>query len=438
MIDRYTRPQMKAVWEPAHKLETWLKVEILICEALTEQGVIPKSALRRIKKKATVNLKRASRLERRVKHDVIAFLTAVAEKVGPEGRFLHLGATSSDILDTSLAILLREATDLLILDMERLQKALKEKAFKYKFTLMIGRSHGMHGEPITFGFKMALWYQDITYHLARLKQAKEEVSYGKVSGAMGTFAHLGPRVEEYVCRKAGLKPALISSQIIQREHYAYYCLILSLIASTLDKFATEIRHLQRTEVREAEEHFTEGQKGSSAMPHKRNPIVCENVSGLSRLVRANAMAALENIPLWHERDISHSSVERVILPDSTILLDFVLTRMAEVMESLRVYPENMLRNLNLTEGLIYSQRILLELSLRGASREAAYQAVQRHAMAAQRDPRLSFLDRLKSDSWIGHYVSAKELKRLFDPNHYLRHLDQVYDRVFKEQVLLEK
>jgi len=363
---------------------------------------------------------------------VIAFLTAVAEKVGPEGRFLHLGATSSDILDTSLAILLREATDLLILDMERLQKALKEKAFKYKFTLMIGRSHGMHAEPITFGFKMALWYQDITYHLARLKQAKEEVSYGKVSGAMGTFAHLGPRVEEYVCRKAGLKPALISSQIIQREHYAYYSLILSLIASTLDKFATEIRHLQRTEVREAEEHFTEGQKGSSAMPHKRNPIVCENVSGLSRLVRANAMAALENIPLWHERDISHSSVERVILPDSTILLDFVLTRMAEVMESLRVYPENMLRNLNLTEGLIYSQRILLELSLRGASREAAYQAVQRHAMAAQRDPRLSFLDRLKSDSWIGHYVSAKELKRFFDPNYYLRHLDQVYDRVFKE------
>ena len=431
MIDRYSRPQMKAVWESAHKLETWLKVEILICEALTEQGVIPKAALSRIKKKATVNLKRASRLERRVKHDVIAFLTAVAEKVGPEGRFLHLGVTSSDILDTSLAMLLREATDLLILDMERLQKALKEKAFKYKLTLMIGRSHGVHAEPITFGFKMALWYQDITYQLARLKQAKEEVSYGKISGAMGTFAHLGPRVEEYVCRKAGLKPALISSQIIQREHHAYYILMLSLIASTLDKFATEIRHLQRTEVREVEEHFTEGQKGSSAMPHKRNPIVCENVSGLARLIRANAMAAMENIPLWHERDISHSSVERVILPDSTILLDFMLTRMAEVMESLRIYPENMLRNINLTEGLIYSQRILLELTLRGASREAAYQVVQRHAMAAQREPRHSFLDRMRSDPWIGNYLSAKELKRLFDPHHYLRYLDQIYDRVFK-------
>jgi adenylosuccinate lyase len=432
MIDRYARPQMKAVWETAHKLETWLKVELLICEALAERGVIPKSALSKIKKKATVDLKRASRLEQRVKHDVIAFLTAVSEKVGPEGRYLHLGATSSDILDTSLEILLCEAADLLILDMERLRAVLKEKALKHKLTLMIGRSHGVHAEPITFGFKMALWYQDITYHLERLQQAKEGVSYGKISGAMGTFAHLGPMVEEYVCRKSGLKPAPISSQIIQREQHAHYLLVLSLIASTLDKFATEIRHLQRTEVREVEEHFAEGQKGSSAMPHKRNPIVCENISGLARLVRSNAVAALENIPLWHERDISHSSVERVILPDSTIVLDFMLTRMTEVLESLLIYPENMLKNLNLTGGLIYSQRVLLELTLRSASREAAYRAVQRHAMAVQREPRLSFLDRLKSDPWIGRYLDSKELERLFDPHYYLRHLDQIYDRVFKE------
>ncbi len=432
MIDRYTRPLMKAIWEPAHKLETWLKVELLICEALAEQGMIPKSAMQKIKKKAVVDLKRASRLEQRVKHDVIAFLTAVAEKVGPEGRFLHLGATSSDILDTSLAILLREAADLLILDLERLRTALKEKAFKHKLTLMIGRSHGVHAEPITFGFKMALWYQDVTRHLARLKQAKEEVSYGKISGAMGTFAHLGPAVEEYVCRRTGLKPAPISSQIIQREHHAHFLMILSLIASTLDKFATEIRHLQRTEVREVEEPFTEGQKGSSAMPHKRNPIFCESISGLARLVRSYALAALENIPLWHERDISHSSVERVILPDSTILLDFMVNRMTEVLESLIIYPENMLKNLNLTGGILYSQRVLLELTLRGASREAAYQAVQRHAMAAWKDPRVSFLDRLKKDAWIGRYIGSKEMERLFDPTYYLRYLDQIYDRVFKE------
>ncbi|HXC62418.1 MAG TPA: adenylosuccinate lyase, partial [Nitrospiria bacterium] len=342
MIDRYTRPQMKAVWEPAHKLETWLKVELLICEALAEQGVIPKPAMRNIKKKAVVDLKRASRLEQLVKHDVIAFLTAVAEKVGPEGRFLHLGATSSDILDTSLAILLREAADLLISDLERLRSALKEKAFKHKRTLMIGRSHGIHGEPITFGFKMALWYQDVTRQLVRLKQAKEEVSYGKISGAMGTFAHLDPAVEEYVCRRTGLKPAPISSQIIQREQHAHFLMVLSLIAGTLEKFATEIRHLQRTEVREVEEPFTDGQKGSSAMPHKRNPIFSENITGLARLVRSYALAAMENISLWHERDISHSSVERVILPDSTILLDFMLSRMTEVLEPLVVYPENML------------------------------------------------------------------------------------------------
>jgi adenylosuccinate lyase len=432
VIDRYTRPQMKAVWESAHKLETWLKVELLICEALTERGVIPKAAMQKIRKKAAVDLRRASRLEQQVKHDVIAFLTAVAEKVGPEGRFLHLGATSSDILDTSLAILLREASDLLISDMVRLRAVLKEKAFKYKHTLMIGRSHGIHGEPITFGFKMALWYQDITRHLERLKQAKEEISYGKISGAMGTFAHLDPTVEEYVCRHAGLKPASISSQIIPREQHAYFLVVLALIAGTLDKFATEIRHLQRTEVREAEEPFTEGQKGSSAMPHKRNPIYSENITGLARLVRSYSQAALENIPLWHERDISHSSVERVILPDSTILLDFMLDRMTEVLESLVVYPDNMLRNLKLTGGVIYSQRVLLELALRGAKREDAYRAVQKNAMAAQKDPQISFLNRLKKDPWIVRYISSKEMEKLFDPTYYIRHLDRIYDRVFKE------
>jgi adenylosuccinate lyase len=388
--------------------------------------------MQKIRKKAVVDLNRASRLERLVKHDVIAFLTAVAEKVGPEGRFLHLGATSSDILDTSLAVLLCEATDLLIADLARLREVLKEKAYKHKHTLMIGRSHGVHGEPITFGFKMALWYQDITRHLERLKQAREEISYGKISGAMGTFAHLKPAVEEYVCRRLGLKPSPVSSQIIPREQHALFMTVISLIASTLDKFATEIRHLQRTEVREAEEPFTEGQKGSSAMPHKRNPIYSENITGLARLVRSYVQAALENIPLWHERDISHSSVERVILPDSTILLNFMLNRMTEVLESLVVYPDSMLRNLNLTGGIIYSQRILLELTLRGAKREAAYRAVQKNAMAALKDPGRSFLDRLKKDPWIVRYISTKEMDKFFDPAYYVRRLDQIYDRVFKE------
>ncbi|HEY5594332.1 MAG TPA: adenylosuccinate lyase, partial [Nitrospiria bacterium] len=327
MIDRYTLPGMKAVWEPRHKLETWLRIELLACEALARRGDIPKEAVAVIRKKAMIDVRRMEQIERVVKHDVIAFLTMLMEQVGPEGRFIHMGLTSSDVLDTSLAILMQEAADLIVRDLERLRDVLRRRAMEFKKTVMVGRSHGIHGEPITFGFKLALWYTETQRNLERMQQAKETIGYGKLSGAMGTYAHLHPSVEEYVCQKCGLKPAPISSQIIQRDRHAHYLTTLALIASSVDKFATEIRHLQRTEVLEVEEFFSKGQKGSSAMPHKRNPIGAENLSGLARIVRSNAQAAMENVALWHERDISHSSVERVIIPDSTILVDYILSRL---------------------------------------------------------------------------------------------------------------
>ena len=384
MIDRYALPKMKGVWEIRHKLETWLRIELLVCEALVHHGDIPKEALSVIRKKAKINPKRMEKIEEVVKHDVIAFLTMISEQVGPAARYIHLGLTSSDILDTALALQMQEAADLIIKDLERLMQVLERRAMEFKRTIMVGRSHGIHGEPMTFGLKLALWYDEAWRNLARMREAKETTRYGKLSGAMGTYAHLSPSVEEFVCRKVGLIPAPVSNQIIQRDRHAHYMMTLALIASSIDKVATEIRHLQRTEVLEAEEYFSKGQKGSSAMPHKRNPISAENLSGLARVVRANAQAALENVALWHERDISHSSVERVIIPDSTILVDYMLNRLSGMMENLLVYPKTMLANLERTGGLIYSQRLLLELTQRGAPREKAYEAVQAQAMAAWR------------------------------------------------------
>ena len=429
MIDRYTLPGMKAVWEPRHKLETWLRIELLACEALARRGDIPKEAVAVIRKKAKIDVRRMEEIEQVVKHDVIAFLTMLTEQVGPEGRFIHMGLTSSDVLDTSLAILMQEAADLIVRDLERLRDVLRRRAMEFKKTVMVGRSHGIHGEPITFGFKLALWYTETQRNLERMQQAKETIGYGKLSGAMGTYAHLHPSVEEYVCQKCGLKPAPISSQIIQRDRHAHYLTVLALIASSVDKFATEIRHLQRTEVLEVEEFFSKGQKGSSAMPHKRNPIGAENLSGLARVVRSNAQAAMEDVALWHERDISHSSVERVIIPDSTILVDYILSRLTDMIETLLVYPENMRANLERTGGLIYSQRILLELAKRGARREDAYEAVQRLAMAAGRG-KGRFRDGIKADRFIRKYLKPQEIEDCFESEYYFRHLDAIYKRVF--------
>jgi adenylosuccinate lyase len=429
MIDRYTLPKMRAVWEPRHKLETWLRIELLACEALARRGDIPKETVGALRKKARIDIRRMEELERVVKHDMIAFLTMLSEQVGPEGRYIHMGLTSSDILDTSLAVLMQEAADLIIGDLKRLRDVLRRRAMEFKKTIMVGRSHGIHGEPITFGFKLALWYTETQRNLERMAQARETIGYGKLSGAMGTFAHIHPSVEEYVCEKCGLKPAPVSSQVIQRDRHAHYLTTLALIASSVDKFATEIRHLQRTEVMEAEEFFSKGQKGSSAMPHKRNPIGAENLSGLSRIVRSNAQAALEDVALWHERDISHSSVERVIIPDSTILVDYLLNRLTDMIETLRVYPENMKANLERTGGLIYSQRILLELAKRGVRREEAYEAVQRLAMGSGRG-KDRFQDRVTSDRFIRKHLKPQEIDDCFDPDYYLRHLDIIFKRTF--------
>jgi len=363
-----------------NKFRKWLQVEILACEAWARLGKIPQKALNNIKAKADFDIKRIDEIEKTVKHDVISFLTAVAEFVGPDSRYIHRGLTSSDILDTSLAILLREAADLIITDIRKLMDAIKKRAFEHKDTVMIGRSHGIHAEPITFGLKMALWYEEMRRNLARMERAREIISYGKLSGAVGTFANIPPSIEEYVCKKLGLKPAPVSTQVVQRDRHAEYFTTLAIIATSIEKIAVEIRHLQRTEVLEAEEPFTEGQKGSSAMPHKRNPVLSENLTGLARLVRGYANAAMENIPLWHERDISHSSVERVIAPDATILIDFMLARLTGLIRDLVVYPGNMKANLNKLKGLIFSQGVLLALTEKGVIRENAYQIVQRNAM----------------------------------------------------------
>ena len=430
MIERYTLPRMKAVWTMEHKLDIWLSIEREVCEALVQEGEIPKKILPDLKKKVKINIPRMQEIEAVVKHEVIAFLEMISEQIGPSARYLHLGVTSSDILDTSLSIQMVDAANLIIQDLERLLQVLKQRAVEFKETVMVGRTHGIHGEPITFGFKLALWYAEMERNLERVRVAREEIRYGKLSGAVGTFAHLSPSVEAFVCEKFNLKPASISTQILQRDRHAHYMTSLAILAGSIEKIAVEIRHLQRTEIQELEEYFSEGQKGSSAMPHKRNPIGAENLSGLARVVRANAVASMENMALWHERDISHSSVERVILPDSTILIDYMLNRMTEMIQTLIVYPEQMKANLDRTGGLIFSQRILLELAKRGVQREKAYEAVQGAAMAAQRNEG-GFQDLIRKDKLITKHLTAKEIDNCFELGYYLKCLELIFKRVLR-------
>ena len=429
MIARYSRPAMTALWEPESRYRAWLLVEILACEANAKRGLIPARALATIRKRAAFSVRRIDAIEKVVKHDVIAFLTAVGERVGPDSRFIHLGLTSSDVLDTSLAYLLRKAADIIMDDIKKLRMVLKKQARKYKRTVMIGRSHGVHAEPVTFGLKMALWYEEMGRNLERMERARDVVSVGKVSGAVGTFVNIDPFVERYVCKKLGLTPEPVATQVVQRDRHAEYLSALSLIASSLEKFSVELRHLQRTEVLEAEEHFSAGQKGSSAMPHKRNPISAENLSGLARVVRGNSIAALENIALWHERDISHSSVERIIMPDSTILIDYMLARFTRLVEGLFVYPENMKRNMALSRGLFHSETVMLALVGKGITRETAYRYVQRNAMEVWKSGG-DFSDRLKTDHDISKHLTDREIDRCFDLKHTLRHVDYIYKRIF--------
>jgi adenylosuccinate lyase len=420
---------MEAIWSAQNRFQKWLEIEILACEALAKRGDIPREALRTIKAKARFDIDRIDEIERTVKHDVIAFLTSVAEFVGPDSRFIHMGLTSSDILDTSLAVLLKEASEILLADIDKLLGVLKKKAIRYKKTLMIGRTHGIHAEPVTFGLKMAMWYEEMARNRERLIRARDTVACGKISGAVGTFAFIDPAVEEYVCKKLGLSPEKVATQIIQRDRHAEYFTTLAVIASSLDKFATEIRHLQRTEVREAEEYFSPGQKGSSAMPHKRNPVLSENLSGLARLMRGYALAAMENVALWHERDISHSSVERVIGPDATILLDFMLCRFTRLVDELVVYPERMIENLNLTRGVIFSQMVLLKLAEKGMTREQAYAVVQENAMRAWQEG-IEFKELLLSDGRVKSCLGAKEIDAVFRLENFLGNVDYIFKRTF--------
>ncbi len=431
MIPRYSREIMTAVWSQENKYKKWLAVEILACEALAKLGKIPQKSLKNIKGKVRINVERIDEIEKVTKHDVIAFLTSLTEKVGEDGRFIHMGMTSSDVLDTAFAVQLKEAADILLEDMDKLLLVIRRRAVENKNTIMIGRSHGIHAEPITFGLKLAIWYQEMQRNRQRLLRAKESVSYGKISGAVGTFSFIDPFVEEYVCEKLGLKPEFVSSQIVQRDHHAEFFTTLAIIASSLDKFAQEIRLLQRTEVREAEEYFSKGQKGSSAMPHKRNPVLSENLSGLSRLVRSYAVASLENIALWHERDISHSSVERVIGPDATIALDFMLDRFTGMLDKLVVYPGKMMDNLNMTHGVIFSQMVLLALIEKGLTRESAYAVVQNNAMKSWQEG-LEFKNLLEKDSVVKKYLTRKDLAAIFNLKNFLKHLDFIFNRVFKK------
>ena len=428
MIPRYARPEMAAIWEPTSRYDAWLRVELLACEAWAELGKVPCEALAIIRERAGYDLRRIQEIEQEVRHDVVAFVSALSERVGPEARYLHLGLTSYDVVDTALAIQLQRAAIILIEDLEALRLVLAALARRHKQTVMVGRTHGVHAEPVTFGLKLALWYAEVGRDLERLRRAKETVAYGKLSGAVGTFAHLPPFVEAYVCAGLGLTPAPISSQILSRDRHAEFLQTLALVGTSLDKFATEIRHLQRTEVLEAEEPFVEGQKGSSAMPHKRNPVACEQVSGLARLLRSYAQAGLENVPLWHERDISHSSVERVVLPDATILLDYLLVRFRQILEGLQVYPDRMRQNLELTGGLVFSEAVLLALVDKGLSREEAYGIVQRHAMKAWKS-REPFKPLLLADPEICRHLSPAEIENCFDLGYHLRHLDEIFARV---------
>jgi adenylosuccinate lyase len=429
MIPRYTRPEMGRIWTDVNKFAKWLEVEIATAEAEAEAGLIPKSAARAIRRKGKFETERILEIEREVKHDVIAFTTNVAEHVGREARYLHYGLTSNDVVDTAQALQVREASALLRQGLARLGTVLKARALEFKHTPMVGRTHGIHAEPITFGWKLAVWYEENRRNTERFEAAAEQMRVGKISGAVGTYGHLPPSIEKKICAKLGLEPAPISSQVIQRDRHAFYVCTLALIAASLEKIALEVRGLQRTEVHEAEEFFAAGQKGSSAMPHKRNPVTAEQICGLARVVRVNAQAALENVALWHERDISHSSVERVILPDSTILLDYLLAKTANLVEKMFVYPERMLENLNLMKGLIFSGQLLLALTEKGASREDAYRWVQRNAMQVW-ETREDFKTLVERDPDIRHYLKPSEIAQVFVVERYLKHVDEIFERVF--------
>ncbi|HWR34836.1 MAG TPA: adenylosuccinate lyase [Clostridia bacterium] len=429
MISRYTRPEMGRIWSDENKFRTWLQVEVAATETLSEAGLVPADAAKAIREKGDFDLKRINEIEAEVKHDVIAFTTAVAEKVGPESRWLHYGLTSNDVVDTAQALLMKQASAVIRADLERLIEVLRRRAFEFKDTPMIGRTHGVHAEPITFGLKLANWYSEMQRNLERFVGAAEQMRVGKLSGAVGNCAHLEPEFEEAICKRLDLDVASVSSQVIQRDRHAFYLGTLAVVASSLDKIATEIRHLQRTEVREAEEYFSEKQKGSSAMPHKRNPINCEQISGLARVVRANAQAAFENVPLWHERDISHSSVERVILPDSTTLVDYLLNKTTTLIDTLLVYPERMLRNLNSSFGLVFSGQLLLDLVEAGVLREDAYRIVQRNAMRAWREE-TDFRELVLNDPEITGKVDRETINRAFELKRQLRNVDKIFGRVF--------
>ena len=432
MIPRYSRPIMEKIWEPENRFQIWYEIEAHACDAQAELGVIPKEAAQAVWEKGGFDVKRIDAIEAEVKHDVIAFLTSLAEYVGPEARFVHQGMTSSDVLDTCLSVQLSQAADILLEDIDNLLAALKRRAIEHKLTPTVGRSHAIHAEPTTFGVKLAGFYAEFKRNKNRLEIAREEIATCAISGPVGTFASIDPKVEQHVADKLGLKIEPVSTQIIPRDRHAMFFGVLGVIASSLERLAVEVRHLQRTEVREAEEFFSEGQKGSSSMPHKRNPVLTENITGLARLVRGHVIPALENVALWHERDISHSSVERVIGPDSTIGLDFALARMTNVIDKLIVYPENMQSNLDKLGGLIHSQRILLELTQKGMTREESYAAVQRNAMPVWLEGK-DFRDLLKSDKAIEKYLNHKEIDDLFDMSFHMKHIDTIFSRVFEEQ-----
>ncbi len=430
MIDRYTLPEMGALWSEQNKFQKWLDVEIAVCEVHAEMGTIPRDALAQIKSRARFSVERINEIERTTNHDVIAFTTNLAESIGEASRFVHYGLTSSDVVDTANALLLRDSTDILLKKIDVFLTTLKRRAFEFKHTPQVGRTHGIHAEPTSFGLTFALWYDEMQRNRVRLVRAREAVAVGKISGAVGAFAHLDPEVEEKVCQRLGLKAAPVSTQIIQRDNYAEYLNVLAVIASSLDKMALNVRHWQRTEVREAQERFTKGQKGSSAMPHKRNPIISERICGMARVIRANSLVGLENVALWHERDISHSSAERVVLPDSSIALDYILQKANSLIDGLVVYPERMLENLGATHGLIFSGQLLLALTNKGLSREIAYDLVQRNAMRVW-DEGKEFQPLVKADPDIAKQLTAEEIERVFSLDHYLRNVDAVFARVFR-------
>ncbi len=429
MIERYTLPEMGAVWSLQNKFQKWLDVEIAVCEVHAEDGTIPEDALKDIKAKAAFTVERINEIEKTTDHDVIAFTTNLAENIGPASRFVHYGLTSSDVVDTANALLLKQSCDILLAKVDDLMAVLKRRAFEFKDTPQIGRTHGIHAEPTSFGLTWALWFEDMKANRARLTAARQAVSKGKISGAVGAFAHLSPDVERRVCEKLGIEAARASTQVIQRESYAEYLCTLAIVASSLEKIALQVRHWQRTEVREAQEAFKKGQKGSSAMPHKRNPILSERICGMARTVRANAVVGLENVALWHERDISHSSAERIVLPDSSATLDYLLAKAAGLLDTLVVYPENMLKNLNLTRGLVFSGQLMLALTQKDVTREDAYVYTQRNAMRVW-DEGGEYEELVKSDADIASRLTPDEIARVFDLQHYLRNVDKVFERVF--------